>query len=331
MSALSVRPEGPPRGGGKAPAASEEDDDLAIRIERLGLSPPGGKKLLILDLNGLLVHTIFQSRGDITSVPSSREPDFIVGRKYVFKRPFCDEFLRFCFASFHVAVWSSATRCVRAVCSSDAKHRGTADSLPRWEFNGILCSRRNVLGTIECVLGALVDRLLFIWDQSKCTDTGFKTLENENKPLFMKELGKLWDERRSFSPKNTLLVDDTPYKALLNPPNTAIFPKPYEASHTEDTDLSKFLLPSVTSVLIHTTTLLMTTLVVIDVGPGGEIRNFLEGLAAADAEVPSYVASHSLGQEPITTAHRDWNFYSRVVTRWNRTSTPTTGRATDAP
>lgn len=63
--------------------------------------------------------------------------------------------------------------------------------------------------------------LFFPWifkDQEKCTDSGFKTLENKNKPIFFKELKKL----RIFfgvkySASNILLIDDKPYKALLNP------------------------------------------------------------------------------------------------------------------
>lgn len=70
-------------------------------------------------------------------------------------------------------------------------------------------------------------RFFSLQDQADCTDTGFKTLENNKKPLFVKELRKVWDEdanhglpqrhRGRFSPSNTLLIDDSPYKALLNP------------------------------------------------------------------------------------------------------------------
>ncbi|MQL76940.1 hypothetical protein Taro_009333, partial [Colocasia esculenta] len=165
--------------------------------EKLSLSSPscGKKKLLILDINGLLAHTFFHDQG--VKIPASRLPDVVMGLKYVFKRPFCDDFLRFCFDNFEIAIWSSATR-------------------------------RNVVGAVECVMGAFADRLLFIWDQGQCTDTGFKTLEKKDKPLFVKQLSKVWDEdaihnslpqwhRGRFSPTNTLLVDDSPYKALLNP------------------------------------------------------------------------------------------------------------------
>ena len=60
---------------------------------------------------------------------------------------------------------------------------------------------------------------------SQCTFTGHKTLENMHKPLVLKELRKLWNkedpdlpwEDGDYSASNTLLVDDSPYKALRNP------------------------------------------------------------------------------------------------------------------
>lgn len=62
-------------------------------------------------------------------------------------------------------------------------------------------------------------------DMSHCTVTRFKTLENKHKPLVCKDLRKIWEKRYPGSPwdkgdfdeSNTLLLDDSPYKALLNP------------------------------------------------------------------------------------------------------------------
>lgn len=62
-------------------------------------------------------------------------------------------------------------------------------------------------------------------DISQSTQTGFKTLENMHKPLVMKELKKIWEkddpnfpwEKGYYNESNTLLLDDSPYKALLNP------------------------------------------------------------------------------------------------------------------
>lgn len=62
-------------------------------------------------------------------------------------------------------------------------------------------------------------------DMTHCTKTGFKTLDNRHKPLVCKELRKIWEKddpswpwkRGDFNESNTLLIDDSPYKALLNP------------------------------------------------------------------------------------------------------------------
>ncbi|CAA2990272.1 Hypothetical predicted protein [Olea europaea subsp. europaea] len=69
-------------------------------------------------------------------------------------------------------------------------------------------------------------QLLFCWDQESCTRTRFNALENHKKPLFIKELSKVWafPEAGKYNESNTLLMDDSPYKAVKNPANTAIFP-----------------------------------------------------------------------------------------------------------
>lgn len=67
-----------------------------------------------------------------------------------------------------------------------------------------------------------------IQDQSKCSATKFKTQENNNKPLFLKDLRRVWDRfgtcfscgKRKYDETNTLLVDDSPDKALCNPVST---------------------------------------------------------------------------------------------------------------
>ncbi|GFQ07732.1 hypothetical protein PHJA_002917200 [Phtheirospermum japonicum] len=148
-----------------------------------------GKKLLVLDVNGLLV--------DISAyVPYDYDPDDIIMRKAVFKRPYCDDFLKFCFERFNVGVWTSRTK-------------------------------RNVEPILDFLLGNDKCKLLFCWDQSHCTHTGFTTVEKRHKPLLLKKLKKLWDkcepdlpwERGVYNESNTLLLDDTPSKALSNPVN----------------------------------------------------------------------------------------------------------------
>nr|GEX70819.1 hypothetical protein [Tanacetum cinerariifolium] len=193
------------------------------------------------------------------TIPKNRSPDFSYGYFLVYKRPYCEEFLKFCFERFEVGLWSSARE-------------------------------HNLTGVLTNVIGELKSKLLFTWDQKQCTDTGFKCLGNKDKPLFLKDLSLLWEKKYSdlpwrageYSPSNTLLITD-PVKALLNPPNTAIFPRNYDPENKQDDFL----------------------------GPDGELRVFLNGLAEAK-DVPTYVKDHPIGEPAITSSHPDWDYYSKI-------------------
>ncbi|XP_076949975.1 uncharacterized protein LOC143622821 isoform X1 [Bidens hawaiensis] len=150
-------------------------------------------------------------------------------------------------------------------------------------------------------MGDLKNKLLFTWDQEHCTDSGFMCLENQDKPLLFKELNLLWDKKYpnlpwsdgEYSASNTLLFT-YPEKALLNPrvllqPNTAIFPPSYDPENKND-DL---------------------------LGPIGELRVFLNGLAEAE-DVQSYVESHPIGDPEITPSHRDWAYYWKIICSFNK-------------
>ncbi|ESW10355.1 hypothetical protein PHAVU_009G202400 [Phaseolus vulgaris] len=238
------------------------DGHLKISQFSLDRSVSGNrkKKLLILDVNGLLA--------DFVSVNVTRtryrrepEPDFVLKGKKVYKRPFCEDFLQFCFDRFHVGVWSSR-------------------------------AKSNVHEAIKFLLGKSASKLLFCWNQSHCTTTEFTTVENIYKPLVLKELRKLWEkeepdlpwEKGEFNESNTLLLDDSPYKALMNPMHSAIFPYSYLYYNTRDSEL----------------------------GPGGDLRVYLEGLAVAE-NVRNYVSENPFGQRPIREANPSWGYYRRVI------------------
>ncbi|KAJ0682636.1 putative FCP1 domain, HAD superfamily protein [Helianthus annuus] len=213
------------------------------------------KKLLVLDVNGLLVDIVADNPDE------THKPDTRIAQKAVFKRPFCDEFLAFCFQRFSVGVWTSRTR-------------------------------KNINRVLDFLMRDTQRQLLFCWDQSHCTDTGFNTIENSGKPLLLKELKKLWEkqdanlpwDRGAYDESNTLLLDDSPYKALRNPPYTAIFPYTYSYLDTQDNDL----------------------------GPNGDLRNYLERLAASD-NVQTFVEQNPFGQQPITHDNESWNFYRNII------------------
>ncbi|KAK8942347.1 hypothetical protein KSP39_PZI009618 [Platanthera zijinensis] len=83
------------------------------------------KKLLVLDLNGILGDVVFSSYG-------SRMPYKKVSKKLVFKRPFLDDFMAFCFEKFVVGIWSSR-------------------------------NKKNVAGVINYIMCDTKDKLLFSW------------------------------------------------------------------------------------------------------------------------------------------------------------------------
>ncbi|KAL9239474.1 hypothetical protein vseg_013792 [Gypsophila vaccaria] len=158
------------------------------------------KKLLVLDVDRLLA--------DIIEVfPARVKPDFTLKREGVFKRPFCDDFLRFCFKTFDVGIWSSR-------------------------------AKENVTGVLDFLMKNAKSKLLFCWDQSHCSAA-------DGKRPVLKELKKLWEnleedlpwQRCFYDESNTVLLDVSPYTGILNPPYTAVYPMPYSFEHVNDRSL----------------------------------------------------------------------------------------------
>ncbi|BBN13438.1 hypothetical protein MPTK1_6g03480 [Marchantia polymorpha subsp. ruderalis] len=222
-----------------------------------------GKKLLVLDINGLLIDTYFQSE----QLPD-RPHDAKINRFYVYKRTGCEEFVQYCLDNFVVGVWSSARE-------------------------------HNVMSLVEYTFKEAKDKLAFIWHQTHCTDTKLKHPENKYKPVFLKELSKLWDktepdlpwERGDFGPSNTVLIDDSPYKALKNPPHTGIFPATYKATCSEDNYLA------------------------------GELCNYLKGLVAS-ANVQVYLQKHPIGMPSLDHGDEHYLFFSSVKDRTEIPASP---------
>ncbi|KAL2623302.1 hypothetical protein R1flu_003507 [Riccia fluitans] len=205
------------------------------------------KKLLVLDLNGLLLATYPKGK----KLPDHPH-DARVKKYRVYKRPGCEDFLQFCLENFVVGVWSSA-------------------------------QEDNVVALVDYLFQEFVDKearskLVFVWHQSQCSKSKFRDPENTHKPVYLKELVKLWDkvephlpwEKGDYGPSNTVLIDDSPQKAIRNPPYTAIFPDSYKAIVPEDI----YLLA------------------------GGQFRTYLEGLATA-ANVQVYLKENPFGKPSI--------------------------------
>ncbi|PPD78985.1 hypothetical protein GOBAR_DD24076 [Gossypium barbadense] len=262
---------------------ANETNDVSLTIVKTPVSQLR-KKLLVLDVNGLLADIIYRS-------PKNYKADAYIAGRAIFKRPFCDDFLRFCFEKFEVGIWSSR-------------------------------NRRNLERVVDFLMGDMKQKLLFCWkssnsepfalcaivyqDSSHCTTTRFKTLGNRYKPLVFKELRKLWRksdpnlpwEKGYYNESNTLLIDDSPYKALLNPLGTAIFPHPFKFDMDDDS------LGKMTSEIIYNTIKFRRC--------RGELRVYLERLALAE-NVQKFLELNPFGQIAITERSHDWGFYSRVI------------------
>ncbi|XAR71303.1 Phosphoprotein phosphatase [Bertholletia excelsa] len=242
------------------PVVKEEDAVLDVPKLVLGRAPVGypRRKLLVLDVNGLLADIVF-------GPPKDCGADTCIARRAIFKRPFCSDFLRFCFERFEVGIWSSR-------------------------------SKKVIDRVIDYLLGDMQYKLFFCWDLSYCTGSGFKTLDNMHKELVFKELRKIWEkhdenlpcERGDYNQSNTLLLDDSPYKALLNPIHTAIFPYSFSFKD-KDSDNS--------------------------LGPDGDLRLYLQDLAAAE-DVQKFVESHPFGQKAIDETSSSWEYYRKVISNF---------------
>ncbi|CAH1413221.1 unnamed protein product [Lactuca virosa] len=189
----------------------------------------------------------------VSPPPKDLKSDKNISRRAIFKRPFLDDFLRFCFQRFDVAIWSSRTRKV-------------------------------LDPVVDYLLGDLKKKLLFLWDLSHCTNSSARSLENIHKFIVFKEVKKIWEKIEFYDESNTLLLDDSPYKALLNPKHTGVFPLSYTYRDTNDNSL----------------------------GPNGDLRVYLEGVGTTE-NVKTYVEQHPFGQNAIDKRSPRWAFYSKSV------------------
>lgn len=142
------------------------------------------KKLLILDMNKLLVTRIYAPKiaeEHPYAIPYVDIADKL-GEHYTWKRPELEAFIEYCLDNFDVAVWSSA-----------------------W--------RKNVDLLVDYVFKDRRSELVFEWDQEHCNavDVG------EDKPLFEKNLLRVWDTFTRYSPSNTIILDDSDQKMRNNP------------------------------------------------------------------------------------------------------------------
>jgi len=157
------------------------------------------KRLLILDLNGVLVHREHISKLNGVDKSEAIRKDKI----FIWKRPNVDEFLRWCSKHFDVAIWSSVK-----------KHN------------------------LDPILETLDIKPVFVWDQSRCVKVTPHPDPNSDKPdCLTKPLHVLWKDPWWYNSANTYIVDDCQYKMKCNPKANVILVSAWNKDTKKDLGL----------------------------------------------------------------------------------------------
>jgi len=139
--------------------------------------------LFIFDLNGTLLYRRYiKDNNHSKTHPSAKSTR--VGNHLVWVRPMIKNFMKTKLdEGHHLAVWTSMTRA-------------------------------NSVKLVDLVFGDLKSHLTFVWTQEDCLVVPGDTKE---KPLMFKPLARVWTAFPRFDRTNTILVDDSPQKTILNP------------------------------------------------------------------------------------------------------------------
>ena len=184
---------------------------------------------VILDLNGVLcVAEEWKSKGSIKKFNHQSEPHSatipsIVGPKAVYVRPGCLAFLVELQKIAFVSVWSSMKKT-------------TIEEICKYLFRGGQMPI-NVLGQDSC-------------KTVKCKDTSGRLVSfkepRTDKDLFLKNLELLFSSSRgNFTCNNTVIVDDSPRKHIMNKLENVVLPDAWSnrGNGDKDTFLLNVLLP----------------------------------------------------------------------------------------
>lgn len=160
------------------------------------------KPLLILDLGQILlfrrfVHGMTPAEQEyVRNLPRHLQPQRIK-EHYIWRRNNSNSFLYNCFKRFRVAVWSSA--------------------MPH-----------NVHAQVRYLFGERYKELLFVWSQKECEAVPHPDGDKVDKPLFLKNLARVWERFPQYNAGNTILVDNEPRKSRNNPPSCLHVPDPWD-------------------------------------------------------------------------------------------------------
>ena len=141
--------------------------------------------LIVLDLNGTL---LMRSKSRAAVTP----------------RPFLQQFLDYCLRNHHVMVWSSATpQSVTKMCKAIFSQEQRQKLVAEWGRNTLALSARDYARQIQ-----VYKRLELVWDDANISKSHPKRAN-----------GGVWSQA------NTVLVDDSIYKAASQPFNQIALPE----------------------------------------------------------------------------------------------------------
>ena len=158
------------------------------------------KNLIILDLCGLLLDKYHEIdvKNELFDFKTSNN-------YYIYKRPYLDVFINFIFSHFLIGIWSSISK------------EDTYEILSK------------ILSDVQ------FEQLEFIFTLEDCNIKGFLQTEQ---PIYLKDLKKIWNLKKFKNYQfNTLLIDDSPYKSVLNPEYTSIHTRTFCYLHKYDSEL----------------------------------------------------------------------------------------------
>ncbi|CAF0830282.1 unnamed protein product [Adineta steineri] len=230
------------------------------------------KRLIILDLNGLLIHRVHET--EYVKCQRLLTEQYVrtyltgserIGHSEVWFRPNVKIFLAWLMEHFHVAIWSSVLR-------------------------------HNLEPIVKYLLPDKYkrDRLLFWWDQQNChVENNPTATDPKNAKSYFKRLTSVWNAASinnrwsTNQPENTglcdhtLLIDDNVLKARDNPPYTAIHPRSWKRFEFDDNN--------------RTLTVYEDNVLYTD----GQLRTWLEGLLEWNGTVADYVQQHPYIDPPL--------------------------------
>jgi hypothetical protein len=134
--------------------------------------------------------------------------------------------------------------------------------------------------------------------QNWCDVSTYKDPDNERRPFFLKRLARLLSNSmglagRGATAENTLLMDDSPYKNVLNDPYNAIHPVTFTYFSEKNTKKNPYL--------TH------------------QLWPFLKGLKDSSLSVPVYCKQHSLfGSRRLFPGDEEYQHFRTVILREQR-------------